>query len=376
MDEIRVDTGRIFKSEKTDEGFLRVWMTVSRTGNLTYRNDDGSKRIEVVEPKTLFDQTSLNTVWGKPITYGHPRIDNRYSLIDSKTTGNFQKGMSQQGMMIDSDFLTVVGVITDENTIQKVESGENQVSAGYKADVVERGDGIYEQLNRRYNHFAIVPQGRAGENVKVHLDCFRTDTADLPNVDNGGIMTVTVHLDGIGYQVEPNIANAIALEKKRLDEDLSKLRLDKNNLETKLQETQVNLDKAQGELEATKTKLDEAQKQDLGAEIASRMDVWAEVLPAIKTKDQDFRADYGQSVADVQRAYLSKVHDRTDLADKSDAFVEGLYEALKPDERNDAIEKSRQIFDGLKGVSKKMPKNNIATTRQERGLAGYQGGAK
>jgi hypothetical protein len=349
MDEVRVDTGKIFKSEKTEEGYLRVWMTVSRTGDLVYRNDDGSQRTEFVSPQTLFDQDSLNTAWGKPITHNHPRKDDRYILIDSSNTRDYQRGMTQQSMVVNDNFLTVVGVITDGELIRKVESGENQVSAGYKASIVDRGDGKYEQINRRYNHFAVLPKGRAGEEVRVHLDCFRTDIDNtIEEINQGESMTVTVHLDGIGYQVEPNIASAIALEKKRLDGEVSNL---KAEFEGKLKEAQTKLDKAEGELEATKIKLDEALKQDsLSEEISARMDVWAEVLPSIKTKDATFKTDYGLKVADIKRAYLAKVHNRTDLAEKSDAFIEGLYEALKPDERTDAITLANRHFEELGGI--------------------------
>ncbi|PIZ55724.1 hypothetical protein COY25_00330, partial [Candidatus Uhrbacteria bacterium CG_4_10_14_0_2_um_filter_41_7] len=294
MNEIRVDTGKIFKSEKTEEGYLRVWMTVSRAGDLVYRNDDGSTRTEYVSHDTLFDKDSLNTAWGKPITHNHPRKDDRYILIDSNNTREFERGMTQQGMVVNDNFLTVVGVITDGDLIKSVESGENQVSAGYKASIVDRGDGKYEQVNRRYNHFAVLPKGRAGEDVKVHLDCFRTDIDDFEVKNGDSIMTVTVHLDGIGYQVEPNIASAIATAQSKFDNQLKDLESAKASLETKVSEVQTSLDKAEGELEAMKIKLEEATKQDsLSAEISARMDVWSEVLPSIKEKDAEFKTDYG-----------------------------------------------------------------------------------
>ncbi|BAQ65530.1 DUF2213 domain-containing protein [Geminocystis sp. NIES-3709] len=367
MDEIRVDTGKIFKSEKTEEGYLRVWMTVSRVGDLVYRNDDGSSRTEYVGRETLFDKDSLNTVWGKPITQNHPRKNDQYILIDSKNTREFERGMTQQGMVVNQDFLTVVGVITDGELIKSVESGENQVSAGYKASIVDRGDGSFEQVNRRYNHFAVLPRGRAGENVKVHLDCFRTDIDDfeVKNDEGGKEMTVTVHLDGIGYQVEPTIATAIAQAQTKFDSQLKSLETEKAGLETKVSEVQAKLDKAEGELEATKLKLDEAIKQDsLSAEISARMDVWSEVLPSIKDKDQQFKTDYGLKVPDIKRAYLEKVHNRTDLKDKSDAYIDGLYEALKPNERTDAIDKTNKHFDQLNSMGKK--KSNMVDLSEKR----------
>jgi len=323
----------------------------------------------------LKNSSSQAVIDAKPRTHNHPRKDDRYILIDSNNTREFERGMTQQGMVVNDNFLTVVGVITDGDLIKSVESGENQVSAGYKASIVDRGDGKYEQVNRRYNHFAVLPKGRAGEDVKVHLDCFRTDIDDFEVKNGDSIMTVTVHLDGIGYQVEPNIASAIATAQSKFDNQLKDLESAKASLETKVSEVQTSLDKAEGELEAMKIKLEEATKQDsLSAEISARMDVWSEVLPSIKEKDAEFKTDYGLAVADIQRAYLSKVHNRTDLSDKSDAYVEGLYEALKPNERTDAISKANAIFDGFSGMGKK-PKNDIAEKRKMRELpTGYKGG--
>lgn len=172
----RNDRGRIFKSERCDNGSLRFWMAVSKVGDLVYRNDDGSDRIEYVPKDTLFDPDSLKTAWGKPITIGHPNTG-RVDLSD-KTPG-----MTQQGMIIDGDFLTIVGVLNDPIAIDAAEKG-CQISAGYSCDVVEREDGKLEQRNRNYNHFALVPFGRAGEDVRVRIDAADAVTdADAQHLD-------------------------------------------------------------------------------------------------------------------------------------------------------------------------------------------------
>ena len=167
------DVGQIFKSEKTPEGFLRVWLTVSRIGDLKYYNNDGTERIETLTGEELFNKDSLDTAWGKPITLNHPDEE------EGVTSKNFKKyavGLTQQGMVVNGDFLTIVGVLTDPDAIAIAKKGA-EVSAGYHTELVEKG-GKLHQTKRRYNHFAVLSgdrKGRAGKDVRIHADAFRCD---------------------------------------------------------------------------------------------------------------------------------------------------------------------------------------------------------
>lgn len=208
------DHGRILKHQITPEG-LRVWLTVSRVGDLTYYKD-GQPQIQSVTASTLYDQDSLDTAWGKPITSDHPP-----EPVSMENSTKYQAGMTLNSFVLDNGFLTTVAVITDRNLVDSVINGEkNQVSAAYTADLVEK-DGHLEQTNRRYNHFAIVRRGRAGADVKVHLsdsyqksdDVWHTDIDQLPELEMTDNLTQSqltqVEIDGVKYDSSEDLAKAI-----------------------------------------------------------------------------------------------------------------------------------------------------------------------
>ena len=69
--------------------------------------------------------------------------------------------------------------VHDSELIDVIKSGKaKQVSAGYTTNVVKGDDGKLYQTSRRYNHFSVVPLGRAGDEVCVHYgdsnDMFET----------------------------------------------------------------------------------------------------------------------------------------------------------------------------------------------------------
>lgn len=392
--ESRFDTGVISKFERTDEGYLRVWMTVSRVGDLTYYDDAGNKRIERVSKRTLFDKKSLDTAWGKPITYfDHPNNGKNYHLIDSTNTIPFMRGATLQEIIAQDNKLTILGTIFDQETIDGVESGINQVSAGYKADLVENLDGIFDQTNRRYNHFTILPFGRAGESVKVHYDCFHCDAIDLvasigeqstpskrseTKLDQSEVMDkVTVNFDGVGHSVEASIAPLIIADRNKFDSAIKALEASKTDLQTKLDSAQGELERVKGELEGVQTKLDEAQKFDVSGEIQVRMDTWAEVLPSIRRKNPEFKADYSQSPTDIKRQYLTICCDRQDLKDYTAERIDGLYEGLKPDEQEDSVSLTNSHLDGLSERKRTRVDGGKAKTykiNRSGELTGYRGG--
>lgn len=184
MIELRLDNGEIFKHERTDEGFLRIWMSVSRTGDLDYYDSQGNKRVEIVPRKTLFDVDSLDTAYGKPMTFGdHPKNQKGYHLLDSKNAKYDMVGMTMQSMVTDYDqeHLKLLAVITDQDAIDGIESGVKQVSAAYTRKLQLDGGKAY-QVDRRYNHFTILPRGRAGESVSVYYDSFNCDILGGPMI--------------------------------------------------------------------------------------------------------------------------------------------------------------------------------------------------
>jgi hypothetical protein len=161
-----IDRGKIFQVEKTPEGFLNCHARVARVGDLIYRNQDGSERIERVSSEVLFKADSYNSLKMKPVTCPeHPPV-----MLDSENTSKYAKGMTSNIVTIDGSFLGIIMTVTDKQAIDAIEGGIKEVSCGYMATTRPLPDGSFEQISRNYNHLSIVPLGRAGGEVRISMD--------------------------------------------------------------------------------------------------------------------------------------------------------------------------------------------------------------
>lgn len=118
---------------------------------------DGNDVIDVVrEAFDVFDEDSLASMDGKPITLYHPE-----EMVTSenfkKYAVGFIKNVHRKGDLIIGDL-----VINDMEAIEKIIDGDiKDLSLGYQAKLVPTGDGRLKQTNIIINHLAIVPEGRA-----------------------------------------------------------------------------------------------------------------------------------------------------------------------------------------------------------------------
>ena len=113
--------------------------------------------VDVVrEAEDVFDEDSLASMDGKPITLYHP--DEMVTSENFKKYAvGFIKNVHRENNYIMGDL-----VINDMEAIEKVVSGEiKDLSLGYQAKLVPTGDGRLKQKNIVINHLAIVPEGRA-----------------------------------------------------------------------------------------------------------------------------------------------------------------------------------------------------------------------
>lgn len=176
---IRFDTFTIDgKLNRTPEGFLRTDATATRAGVFRYRNLDGSERLELRADSEVFIEDSLNTLKMVPMTNDHPMV----GRVTADNARSLQVGFTGENVRAEKPFVKVPVVVTDGKAVNDVEAGKVELSCGYFCDVVKE-DGMYngekythKQTNIRYNHVAIVNKGRAGSDVKLKLDSFRTDS--------------------------------------------------------------------------------------------------------------------------------------------------------------------------------------------------------
>lgn len=119
--------------------------------------DEKNAVIDVVrEAEDVFDEDSLASMDGKPITLYHP--DEMVTSENFKKYAvGFIKNVHREGDLIMGDL-----VINDMEAIEKIIDGEiKDLSLGYQAKLVPTGDGRLKQKNIVINHLAIVPEGRA-----------------------------------------------------------------------------------------------------------------------------------------------------------------------------------------------------------------------
>lgn len=350
----RYDVAPIEKYELTPEGYLRTWATIARTGVQMYTDADGGVRREYRPEEEVGSPESLASFAGKAVTFEHPP-----ALLDSANTKDYQIGFSGTEVVYDNGFVRAVMTITDKDAIERIMRGDaKEVSAGYRVQfdptpgVAESGehyDGIQRMIDG--NHIAVVRRGRAGPQVKLHLD--RLDAADpslLSPIEEPS-MTAKVNFDGAEFEVSESVALAITKEredakmsyedmKKQYDAMMSEASKMKEEMDAMSKEMKGKCDAAEGradaleqELEAVRAELDSAKEINLDSLVQERV---ALIDKARATLDSEF--DFaGKDAREIMEAAVKAVRgDAIDLSEKSDDYVQAMFDTLAESARSDS----------------------------------------
>ena len=200
------------------EGFLICKnVPIGRTGWQEYTADEigveGNGIVQVYrDPEEVFHPATIASFEGKPITDLHPS-----QWVNTNNHGAYARGHVQnvrRGTGEDSDFLLSDLHIKDEPLINKTENGHNEVSSGYNCDYVQIGEDKYAQKNIRGNHVAVVPNGRAGNQVAIR------DHKPEMGKEKKTVKNILQHIMGLGLKAyaqdaEPEeVAKAMEATKK------------------------------------------------------------------------------------------------------------------------------------------------------------------
>ena len=341
----RYDVAPIEKYELTPEGYLRCWSTIARTGVQMYTDSDGSIRREYRPETEVASPESLASFAGKAITLEHPPV-----LLDSANTKDYQIGFSGTEVVYDNGFVRAVITITDQDAIERIMRGDaKEVSAGYRvnyeanAGVTDSGenyDGIQKEISG--NHIAVVRRGRAGPQVKLHLD--RLDAADpsLITPIEEPSMTAKVNFDGAEFEVTESVALAVTKEredakmsyegmKKKYDELQAAADSMKADMASMEKEMKAKQDSAEGRADALAEE-NTALKADLDG--AKQVNVDSLVEERIALIDQartslDSAFDFaGKSAREIMEASIKAVRGDADLSVRSDDYVTAMFDTL------------------------------------------------
>lgn len=357
----RYDFSPIEKYELTPEGYLRVWATIARTGIQHYTDADGSIRKEFRPESEVASPESLASFAGKAITMEHPPV-----LLDSENTKNYQIGFTGSEIVYDNGFVRAVMTVTDRDTIDRVVRGDvREVSAGYRVnydptpgvtDSGEHYDGIQKDISG--NHVAIVRRGRAGPQVKLHLD--RQDAADpyLFSTEEIQTMTAKVVFDGAEFEVSESVA--LAITKEREDAKMSyedmKMKYDQlmkeaKDMEVKMASMEEDMkkkedssdgraDALQEQVDALKADLEEAKNVNIDSIVAERLALVEKAKPVL---DAEY-AFAGKSDREVMVDAIKAVRgDSIVLDERSDDYVLAMFDTISEvAKRDDSTEELRE----------------------------------
>ena len=153
----------------TPEGFLICKdVPIARTGPQDYlarelQLDGDPDRVITVQryPEDVFEDATLASLEGKPVTDGHPPEN-----VGPENYAAYTKG-HVQNVRRDGDYIVADLYINDANLANEVRNNvKREVSCGYLCNYVPDGAG-YKQSRIRGNHVAVVPKGRAGAAVAI-----------------------------------------------------------------------------------------------------------------------------------------------------------------------------------------------------------------
>lgn len=210
----------------TPEGYLQIDIPIARPGVLVYdrKRGDAFSAKEYRSADELFNQDSMNTLIGKPVTVSHPRN----GLVTSKNYRSVAAGVVT-AVMRQGDELFARALVQDEKSIRLIQQDKTLrgASAGYQCDEKPKVTGRSpdgqeydtEQKGINYNHLSIVRNPR--------------------------VKTATFNLDGEDMELDEALAEIEALKTKNqtLTADLSKTQGDLLKANKQI----INMDSASNE---------------------------------------------------------------------------------------------------------------------------------
>lgn len=331
------DTIALDSPRRTSSGYLVCEVKAGRTGIQLYNGAElGFKDKEVIRVyrprEEVFKDEAMATFAHLPITVGHPK-----ELVNSKNWKQLARGYTGDEVKEEKDdkddtrYVRVPLALMDEEAISYVENGSRkELSFGYTCDLdftpgkTEDGQE-YDAVQRdlRGNHLALVSAGRAGRNCRIGDDGDRTMNTKIVTVD--------------GYQVETTEAGAQAITtlSTKLDKVMGdaakvandhKVALDAKDTEIAALKSQIaakdaDLGKKDGEIENLKKEVGDQSKID--DMIAERSDVITKARAI--AADVDYK---GMKTSDIRRAAITKAKGADRIKDKSDEYVEALFDEL------------------------------------------------
>lgn len=269
----------------------------------------------------MFNADSIETLKLKPVTKTHPK-----KFVKSDSFSKLSIGTTGENITRDGELLVASFIISSQDGIDAVESGMNQLSPAYSCEVLnqsgitpdgERYDAI--QINRRYNHLALVPKARGGDMLSFKMDSCDEDYGIEIETKPMECIMPTIRVDGVDHAIEnPVIVSHIASLTVKA-EKADALEAEITGYKTAQVELTAKLDAKDSEIEVLKaSKLPES-------EIAKRVDARVELLSSAKSVlGEELKSD--ATDAEIMEAVVLAVSpDAKEKIDACDEATKSIY---------------------------------------------------
>jgi hypothetical protein len=316
----RFDVGTLGEVTITPQGGFSIPAYLTRTGVFDYVQDDGTVIREYRPPEEVFNSDSLATLPNAPLTHLHPTDPMTPKMHRKHNMGHVESGTVKQ----DGDKIAARTVWQAQEAVDAIRNGTRELSCGYNCDVDETPgvapDGErYDRIQRniRYNHVALVPDGRAGPEVRLRLDAKGNQRRDKEERN----MEIEV-IGGTKYEVGTD-AHKAAVERRakaRKDAAATRAQLIKER------------DKERARADAAAADLVKAQKALATANSPQRLDRAVQVRDAVIRRarvvlPKETKLD-GLSVPAIKLLAIKAYHTEIKLDGKSKDYLDGLFRAI------------------------------------------------
>lgn len=311
------------KFTRDSSGFLSGKACVTNIGVFPYLQPDGTVIRELRLPEEVFHPDSLASLRMKPVTLDHPSV-----AVTPDNAKQYQVGSIGDGIETDAYHVWAPLTVTTADAIDAVlEEGKRALSCGYSCELeVKPGNYLGQdydviQRNIRYNHVAIVDMGRAGDMARMRLDSANRQSGVQifqPKREEPTVSLKTHKIDGVDYQAEAKVLEALHAANQRADEAASQI----STMQAKHDSAIERADAAEAKVKELEAALANAiSPERLDSLVAARIALHAIALKA----GVEVKADSSED--SLKREIIVKAFPKANLDGKDAAYIAARFDA-------------------------------------------------
>ncbi len=216
--EARYDRGELQAAHRREDGTLLCSGYACREGVLEYVRN-GKVWREYVPLKTI--QDSAPGLARLTVTTPHPTENGEPVEVTPENFAKYGAGDTDGTVIVGDGGYTMVRLaVRRADGLEAIDAGTHELSPGYRARIdatpgVHPVFGAYDavQVERRYNHLAIVPKARGGSSIRLRADSAAATTliAHTDSTSGGSPAPTSTGRVPPGGRLDPKIARVVAL---------------------------------------------------------------------------------------------------------------------------------------------------------------------